>query len=263
MAHQYAHAVFNHDHPTVYHYVTAKPYRLLLIDGEIGKRIFGIMDGGEVIPSDVALTICEGGWDGWIEPNGGEIMIGDPSGLKPENVLGEGVDYRNQLETGYETFHDVAADHAQNSFSDDEEMPDLSREAYMQMADDFLHDVLGRPLYRGMMVRQIDLENARHLGVFYSEVKGHADGFARGGSRYDGRFDHIDQFSKDQIGIVIEIEPITDPNQIDLPITLAMNTFGGEGEVRLLEGETVTIKRISDLMGRAIWPHLWGQTYHA
>ena len=178
------------------------------------------------------------------------------------DIISEGIDFRQQLETGYETFHEIALDHAQNSFSEDEELPDLSRETYLSMADEFLKDMLGRPLYRGMMVRQIDLENAQHLGVFYSDLKGHSDSFARGSSRYDGRFDHIED-GPDQVGVVIEIEPINNPNSIDLPITLAMNTFGGEGEVRLLEGEPVVIKRIVDQMGRGIWPHLWGQTYHA
>lgn len=177
--------------------------------------------------------------------------------------LVEGIDYRDQLASGYDTFYDIASDHAQNSFSDDEEMPDLSRETYIEWAEEFLKDMQGRPLYRGMRVRQIDLENADHLGVFYSDHKGHSDSFARGGFNiYDGRFKHIEH-GDDQIGIVIEIEPITNPNSFDLPVTLAMNTYGGEGEVRLLEGEPVTIKCITDTMGRGIWPHLWGQTYHA
>jgi hypothetical protein len=177
--------------------------------------------------------------------------------------LFEGIAYREQLESGYDTFYGIASDHAQNSWTDPyAEMPDLSRETYSEMAKEFLEDMVGRPLYRGMRVRQIDLENAQRLGVFYSELKEHSDGFAHAASRYDDRFDHIEN-GKDQIGIVIEIMPITDPDSFDLPVTLAMNTYGGEGEVRLLEGEPVTIKQITDTMGRQIWPHLWGETYRA
>ncbi len=171
----------------------------------------------------------------------------------------EGRNWDQQVEVGYAEFYQVASEHSENDFSLDEDKPDLSQEAYMDIAKSFAHE-FPRSLFRGMKIRQHDLENATHLGIYYSDHKGHSQSFARGSDTYDERFADMNLSEEGRIGIIIEVEPVP-LNSIDAPITLAMNIYGGEGEVRLLENEPVRIKMITDAMGRGIWQHLWGADY--
>lgn len=167
--------------------------------------------------------------------------------------IAEGKQWDDQIAHGYDLWKSLAQDHAY--FDDDDE--DFSPESYATDARNILEDIIGRKLYRGMKVTQYQLENHKHLGVYYSMNADHSRSFARGGDNYDDRFKEA---TEDAIGIVIEIEPVS-PDQVDAPTTVAMNRFGGEEEVRLLENETVTISRICDESGRMIWQHLWGAQF--
>lgn len=170
--------------------------------------------------------------------------------------LVEGQNLQLQIANGYDEFYSLAKDHISDFEEDDR---DLSQKAYHAIVEQITRDLTNRPLYRGMTIRQIDLENAKHLGVYYSDLKGHADVFSRGGDIYDDRFTDL-EFNEGKEGIVIEIEPVS-LETINIPVTAAMNLYGGEGEIRLFENESVRIKSITDGMGRGVWSHLWGADY--
>lgn len=169
-------------------------------------------------------------------------------------ALFEKQDLDTQILNGYSTFYDLAKDHAM----DDDDV-DLSEEAYRNTVHDLAHWIVNKPLYRGMRIRQLQLENANHLGIFYSADRSLAVGFSHGGDVYDERFGD-QSYDSEQTGIIIELEPVS-VESIDWPVTAAMYVFGGEGEIRLFENETVIIKNISDSSGRMIWNHLWGAEY--
>lgn len=88
----YGNNVFGYSNTRVYKYITTRDYRLLLLDpsSEIMARMRLLMDGGDILMKDMALAVIDQGWDGWYEPDG-EIMLGDPSGLKFLGVIEGGL----------------------------------------------------------------------------------------------------------------------------------------------------------------------------
>lgn len=91
MARTYVTNVFAHENPVIHLYETTRPYRLLELGrgSKLDARMLAMMDGGDVIPRDMALAVIEAGFEGWAERRtGGEIMLGDLSGIRHIDTLG-------------------------------------------------------------------------------------------------------------------------------------------------------------------------------
>lgn len=85
VAKTYATSVFYYEKPIIHEYATTRPYNLLVVEGEIGRRMMALLDGGEIIMTDLAQTVLENGFEGWQDGEKGshhEIMLGDTSGLR-------------------------------------------------------------------------------------------------------------------------------------------------------------------------------------
>ena len=95
LAKDYATSVFYYEEPVIHEYVTTRPYRLLLTNGEIGRRMMALLDVGEIITKDLAESVIENGYEGWKEPDtNGEIMLGDTSGLRYVRSLKDKLPFR-------------------------------------------------------------------------------------------------------------------------------------------------------------------------
>lgn len=156
------------------------------------------------------------------------------------DIVNEGiVGWAHELATGYARFKQRREEHVEPQDIEDSPLPDLDQ--LMDWGEETAEELRRIPLYRGMLLKQEQLETLTHLGIHWSRDFVTAKGFSHSGwSQYDTRFTKPE---KGALNVIIAIAPI-DPDQCDIVETLAVTIYGGENEVCMKQNQPVKIAMV-------------------